>query len=369
MKQLQVKGIKKLVLFISLLVTCYSLPVTLVYADDISARSAIVIDGDTEKILYAKNPNLKLPPASTTKVITAMVVLDRLRPDSIVHVSKNAADSPSVTPHLKAGERYYARDLLYLALMRSINGATVALAEAVAGSEHAFTSLMNEKAFRLGAENTRFANSSGLPGGEQYITAYDLAIIMKESLRYPLIKEILNTKEREFFTMDGRKISLKNTNHLLWTEDSLIGGKTGYTRAAMHCFVCAGKKGNSTLITVVLGESARDNLWNSTLMLLSRGDDVLAQRAEPLIHLTSSSKNPVVYATYKKGGSVGKKAVKAKGKKKSGVKKASKQKAQRIETAKANSKKNKGVRVAKKKGTKKATEKHASSATRKSKRS
>lgn len=352
----------------------YYLPLT-VFANDISARSAIVIDSETEKILYAKNPNLKLPPASTAKVITAMVVLDRLRPDAIVHISQTAANSPSVTPHLKEGERYYVRDLLYLALMRSINGATVALAEAVAGSENAFTVLMNEKAAQLGTENTRFSNSSGLPGGEQYITAYDLAIIMKASLRYPLIRDMLNTKEQEILTLDGRRILIKNTNQLLWSENNVIGGKTGYTKAAMHCFVCAGKKGNNTLITVVLGEPSRDNLWNSTLILLERGDDVLAQRAEPLIHLTSASKKPVVFASYKKKGSTkkNKKTIKTKSKKGSNVKKASvkkdKKRSQTIKTAKkTNLKKNKGVRVVKKKEIKKATEKHASSASRKSQR-
>ncbi|MBI3592553.1 MAG: D-alanyl-D-alanine carboxypeptidase, partial [Nitrospirae bacterium] len=124
------------------------------YAEEIGARAAVVIDGATEKILYAKNPNWKLPPASTTKLVTAMVVLDRVNPESVLTISETAAGTPSVSPRLRAGERFTVREVLHLALMRSVNSAAVALAEAVAGSEEAFTSLMNEKAASIGAENT-----------------------------------------------------------------------------------------------------------------------------------------------------------------------------------------------------------------------
>lgn len=269
------------------------------YADDISARAAIVIDSASDKILYAKNPNLKQPPASTTKLITAMVALDRLNPDSIVTISENAANTPSVSPHLRKGERFSVRDLLYLALMRSVNSAAVALAEAVAGSEDAFVSMMNAKAGHMGAENTRFINASGLPGNDQYITAFDLAIIMKKSLGYPLIREMVNTRAKEIFSESGRRIFVKNTNQLLWTDEENIGGKTGYTRAARHCFVCAAKKGQNTLIVAVLGESARDNLWDDSTVLLAKGYDVLTQKAEPMIYFSSVDERPVVFASYK----------------------------------------------------------------------
>lgn len=269
------------------------------YADEISSRAAVVIDSGSEKILYAKNPNLKQPPASTTKLVTAMVALDRISPDSIVTISAHAANTPSVSPHLRRGEKFTIKDLLYLALMRSVNSAAVAIAEAVAGSEDAFVDMMNNKAVRLGAENTRFINSSGLPGSGQYITAFDLAKIMKESLKYPLIKEIINTRAKEIYSKSGRRIFIKNTNQLLWTDDDNIGGKTGYTMAARHCFVCAAKKGNNTLIAAVLGESSRDNLWKNSELLLSKGYDVLAQRTEPMIYFGAADENPVVFASYK----------------------------------------------------------------------
>jgi D-alanyl-D-alanine carboxypeptidase (penicillin-binding protein 5/6) len=282
-----------------ILLTAYCLLPTIVYADEISAKAVVVIDGASEKILYGKNPNLKLPPASTAKLVTAMVALDRLNPDSIITIGENAANTSSVSPHLMKGERFSVRDLLYLALMRSVNSAAVALAEATAGSEEAFVSMMNDKANHLGSENTRFINASGLPGPDQYITAFDLARIMKESLKYPLIREIINTRAKEIFSESGRRIFVKNTNQLLWTDEENIGGKTGYTRAARHCFVCAAKRGHNTLIAAVLGESARDNLWEDSTVLLSKGYDVLNQKTEPMIYFSSEDERPVVFASYK----------------------------------------------------------------------
>jgi D-alanyl-D-alanine carboxypeptidase (penicillin-binding protein 5/6) len=349
--ELRVKGIKKLILFLSLLFTLllatgyWSLATA---SDDISARAAVVIDSASEKILYAKNPNLKQPPASTTKLITAMVALDRLNPDSIVTISENAANTPSVSPHLRKGERFSVRDLLYLALMRSVNSAAVALAEAVAGSEDAFVSMMNDKASHLGAENTRFVNASGLPGPNQHITAFDLAIIMKKSLGYSLIREVINTRAKEIFSESGRRIFVKNTNQLLWTDEENIGGKTGYTRAARHCFVCAAKRGQNTLIAAVLGEPVRDNLWESSAVLLSKGYDVVAQKAEPMIYLSREYERPVVFASYK---------VDKKHKHKKVISKRHKYKAKKV--AHASHKKNSHAKIDKKK-TKKSSGKEFS---------
>lgn len=292
-------GQKAIIYFLSITLFSFLFFLQNVSADEISARAAIVLDGKTEKILYAKNPHLRVPPASTTKLMTAMVVLDRLSLDSIITVSENAAETPSVTPHLNKGERYTVRDLLYMALMRSINSAAVALAEATAGSEEKFVELMNDKVRKMGLENTKFINASGLPGPDQYITAFDLAVIMKESLRYPTIREIISTKEKDIFSLEGRRLNIKNTNNLLWKDDTIVGGKTGYTKAAGHCFVCAEAKDNNLLISVVLGETMRNNLWESTSVLLSRGYDVLMERIEPSIYLSSVKERPVILASYK----------------------------------------------------------------------
>ena len=269
------------------------------FADDISARAAVVIDGSTGNILYAKNPNVKLFPASTTKLVTAMVVLDRLDPETVVTVSQEAANTPSVSPHLRAGDKLKVKDLLNIALIRSVNSAAVALAEAVSGSEEAFAKLMNAKALSIGAESTRYVNASGLPGDGQHITAFDLALIMKQALCYPMIVEIVNTRAQQIFTEGGRKIFVRNTNHLLWTDEDMVGGKTGYTRAARHCFVCAGHKGDKVLVAAVLGESVRSELWHDASTLLQRGDDVLSKKRESEIYYTSISDSPVVYASQK----------------------------------------------------------------------
>lgn len=270
------------------------------YAGEIQSKAVVVLDGSSGNILYAKNPHLRLPPASTTKLLSAMVVIDRINLDKEVIISKHAANTQSVAPRLKHGDRYTVRDLLYLSLMRSVNGASVALAEAVAGSEEAFVFLMNEKAFMLGLQNTRFINSSGLPGHGQYITAYDLALIMRASLNYPTIREILNTKTKDIYNAEGRQIFLKNTNNLLWKDDYIIGGKTGYTRAAGHCFVCAANKGDATLIVAILGESVREELWINSNALLSKGYDILTMKAEPVIYFSEVKHKPIVYASYKK---------------------------------------------------------------------
>ncbi|MCX8069282.1 MAG: D-alanyl-D-alanine carboxypeptidase [Thermodesulfovibrionales bacterium] len=290
------KQMKKFMVFCLTILLSIGILTTQSKADnDISARAAVAIELKTDRILFAKNPNYKQPPASTTKLVTAMVVLDRLPLDKVVKVSENASSTPTVSPRIRANEHYTVNDLLYMTLMRSINSAAVALAEAVAGSEEEFVRLMNEKAQQIDAENTRFANASGLPGGEQYITAYDLARIMKESLKYPQIREIINTRAKHLTSYEGRKIFLKNTNQLLWDDDGIvIGGKTGYTKAARHCFVSAGQKGDSMIVVALLGESVRDNLWNDTNFLLNRGYDVLEGKAEPMVYFATINENPTM---------------------------------------------------------------------------
>lgn len=243
-------------------------------ASEISAKAAVLVDSLSGEVFYAKNPDLKLPPASTTKLITAMVALDKLDPEAVVTISKKAANTPSVKPHLTAGQKISVKDLLYLALMRSINGAAVALAETVSGSEKAFVSLMNKKAQGVGANNTKFINASGLPGRKQHTTARDLAGLMKESLNYPLISEIINTRIK-MLDVDNKQVLLKNTNYLLWSDDNQIGGKTGYTRAAKHCVVSASRKGERTLIVALLGEPVRDYLWEDAKTLLDKGYEML----------------------------------------------------------------------------------------------
>jgi D-alanyl-D-alanine carboxypeptidase (penicillin-binding protein 5/6) len=237
----------------------------------IPAKAAIVMD-DSGTVLYAKYPNAKLAPASTVKLVTAMVVLDNLTPETRVTISRNAAAVRSIKPRIRTDEEFAVSDLLHLALMKSINSAAVALAEATAGSERDFVPLMNRKAKEIGANTTLFANASGLPKGAQYTTVSDLALIMKHALTYPFIREILGKKEFLITTAEGRDLFLENTNDLLWLQqDNLICGKTGYTGNARHCFVGAVDTEKGLFFTAVLGARSRSSLWKSTLLLAELG--------------------------------------------------------------------------------------------------
>jgi len=234
------------------------------------AKAAVVMDS-FGTVLYAKYPKARLAPASTVKLVTAMVAIDMLKADAVVRISEKAAKVRTIPPRLQPDEELAVIDLLNLALMKSINQAAVALAEAAAGSEEAFVVLMNQKAQEIGARDTLFANASGLPKGKQYSTASDLALIMKAALSYPLIREILATKACMVRTAAGREIFLENSNHLLWEDQTVIIGKTGYTGNARHCFVGAMDTENGMVITAVLGARSRHSLWKATEMLAEIG--------------------------------------------------------------------------------------------------
>jgi serine-type D-Ala-D-Ala carboxypeptidase (penicillin-binding protein 5/6) len=202
-------------------------------------------------------------------------VLEHARLTDVATVSKKAANASPTKIGLKEGDKVTIETLLYSALIRSANDAAVALAEAVAGSERQFVELMNKKAFDIGAEHTKFVNANGLPGKGQYTTAYDLSMIMRQAIQYPVLKNILNTRVAEVSTQSGKTIFIKNTNKLLWSDEDIWGGKTGYTRKAMHCFVCAGGRENETIIVALLGAPSRDVLWKESRDLMAFGMKVM----------------------------------------------------------------------------------------------
>jgi D-alanyl-D-alanine carboxypeptidase (penicillin-binding protein 5/6) len=246
------------------------------------------MDAATGKLLYAKNPDLRLPPASTTKLMTAILSVENLGLNKVVTVSKNASQ---VSPHkagFKEGERVTVEELLYAALLGSANDAAVVLAESVAGSEERFVDLMNSKALFIGARDTHFVNSHGLPGPGQYTTVSDLSRIMQYALYYPKLKQIINTRVAEISTEKGRSIFMRNTNRLLWSEEGLIGGKTGYTRSARHCFVCVAERENDTVVVALLGSPSRSDLWRESGLLLGKGFDILSNGGEPVLYLAKA---------------------------------------------------------------------------------
>jgi D-alanyl-D-alanine carboxypeptidase (penicillin-binding protein 5/6) len=257
-------------------------------ADEIHSKAAVVMGASTGKILYAKNPSLRLAPASTTKLMTAIVAIEKADPSDIVTVSRNASH---VSPHkagFREGDKVTVKTLLYAALVGSANDAAVALAEAVAGSEERFVYLMNSKAIAMGLKDTKFINPHGLPGPGQHITAYDLSKIMSYALRYPKLKEIIGTRVAEVSTENGNAIFLKNTNRLLWSDEDIVGGKTGYTRKARHCFVCAAEREKDTVVVALLGSPSRDELWRESEALVQKGFRAIANNEEPDIYFAKA---------------------------------------------------------------------------------
>jgi len=234
------------------------------------------MDAATGKVIYQKEPDLRLPPASTTKVVTAILTLESGRNlhDSL-SVSKEATRVPASKLYLRPGQSVTIEELLYGIMLASANDASVVLAEGVAGSVERFADLMTKKAHQLGAVNTHFTNPHGLTAPDHYSTARDLAILFRYAMKNPTFREIVQTKFSSVNTtavvrkkVVPRRISVRNHNRLLWNFDGAIGGKTGYTHAAQKCYVGAVQRNGKTLIVAILG--ARDQ-WGDIKRLLEYG--------------------------------------------------------------------------------------------------
>ena len=247
------------------------------FAETILSQAASVIDGSTGELLYAKNSDSLLPPASTAKLMTAIVVMERANLSNMVTISQKVSHVPPWRVGFKKGDRVTIEGLLYAALLKSANDAAVALAEVVAGSEDSFVSLMNQKAVSIGAEHTQFINATGLPGEGQYITALDLSRIMRHAMGYPKIREILATPTATVSTENGKTLFLRNTDKLLKPDEEVIAGKTGYTVSAKHCFVCAAERNRNTVIVSLLGSPSRRNLWKEAKKLIKTGFEAMAR--------------------------------------------------------------------------------------------
>lgn len=289
------KGIKRNYHIFSLAIiliflVCFFLP-SVSYSGKIRSRSAIVVDALTGRTLYSKNPDLRLPAASTVKLMTAILAIENADFSDIVKVSKRASRVSPSKAGLKNGDMVTIKTLLYAALVKSGNDAAVALAEAVAGTEKRFVGLMNSKAIAIGALNTKFKNPHGLPARGQYTTASDLSKIMNYALMYPELREIIGTRAVKVLTENGHALFLKNTNKLLWSDDDLIGGKTGYTRRARHCFVCAAEREERKIIVVVLGSPNRKTLWKESERLIHKGFEVMINGKDSVIYSDKHNDN------------------------------------------------------------------------------
>jgi serine-type D-Ala-D-Ala carboxypeptidase (penicillin-binding protein 5/6) len=246
--------------------------------EELTARSALLMDASTGRVLYQKEADLRLPPASTTKILTAILALEsgRKLTESLT-VSKEATRVPASKLYLRQGQSVSIEELLYGIMLASANDASVVLAEGVAGSVERFGELMTKKAHDVGATNSHFTNPHGLTAPDHYSTAKDLAILFRYAMKNPTFREIVQTKFSSVSTtalvrkkVVPRRISVRNHNRLLWGFDGAIGGKTGYTHAAQKCFVGAVQRNGTTLIVSILG--ARDQ-WGDTKRLLEYGFD------------------------------------------------------------------------------------------------
>ncbi len=246
--------------------------------EDLTARAAILVDSSTGKILYQKEPDLRLPPASTTKIVTAILTLESGRNlKDLLKVSKTATRVPASKLYLRPGQTLTIEDLLYGLLLSSANDASVVLAEGIGGSIEHFAEMMTKKANEIGATNSHFTNPHGLTAPDHYSTARDLALLFRYAMKNATFREIVQTKISSVSSNTlvrkrtiARRISVRNHNRLLWNFDGAIGGKTGYTFAAQKCFVGAVQRNGVTLIVSILG--SRDQ-WGDTRKLLEYGFD------------------------------------------------------------------------------------------------
>ncbi|MEC1540068.1 D-alanyl-D-alanine carboxypeptidase DacF [Bacillus subtilis] len=224
------------------------------------AKSAVLIERDTGKVLYNKNSNERLAPASMTKIMTMLLIMEALDKGKIkmsdkVRTSEHAASMGGSQIFLEPGEEMTVKEMLKGIAIASGNDASVAMAEFISGSEEEFVKKMNKKAKELGLKNTSFKNPTGLTEEGHYSSAYDMAIMAKELLKYESITKFTGTYEDYLRENTDKKFWLVNTNRLIKFYPGVDGVKTGYTGEAKYCLTASAKKGNMRAIAVVFGAS------------------------------------------------------------------------------------------------------------------
>ncbi len=235
----------------------------------INARSAVVIDFESGRVLFEKNAFIKRPMASTTKVMTAIVALENCTLDEIVTVSRRAAMVQGSTIDLSTGEVLSMKELMYGLMMRSGNDASIAIAEHIGGSVEGFIQIMNDKAREIGAYNTRFTTPHGLDETGHYSTAYDMALITRYALKNPTFNEIVKTQSIQV----GKRL-MYNTNEMLMGYEGADGVKTGYTGKAGRCLITSATREDRRFISVVLFCDNRNQRALSSKKILDYTFDV-----------------------------------------------------------------------------------------------
>ena len=257
---------------------CFMMHSVVVFAEGntdlgLNAKSAILMEESTGNILYESNPDERLPIASVTKVMTMLLIMEavdsgKISLDDMVTVSENAMSYGGSTMFLETGEQLTVNDMLKGIAVASANDGCVAMAEHLAGSESAFVDMMNEKAKKLGMENTHFMNTNGLDEDDHYSSARDVAIMSRELMKH---ETIFNYTSIWMDTLRGGKFQLANTNKLIRFYDGANGLKTGSTSKALCCLSAAAKRNDMQLIAVVLGAPTSAERFASAKSLLDYG--------------------------------------------------------------------------------------------------
>lgn len=250
----------------------HAAPKVIPKAPEIAAKSYILVDHNSGKIIAQNNADVPMAPASITKVMTAYVVFSELEEgniklDDMVTVSKKAWKAPGSRMFIKVNSKVSVKELLQGMIIQSGNDASIALAEHIAGSEDTFAALMNQHAQELGLRQTNFLNSTGLPDTDHKTTARDLAILANALIkRFPKFYKWYSTKEYTY-----NNIKQPNRNSLLWRDDSVDGMKTGYTEEAGYCLLSSAKRSNMRLVSVVLGTKSANARAQESQKLLNYG--------------------------------------------------------------------------------------------------
>ena len=240
-----------------------------------NASSAIMVETTTGKILYEKEKNTKRSPASMTKIMTLLLSMEALENGNIklddkVSISSHAASMGGTQIYVEENTKVSVINLLKGIGIASANDAAVAIAEYIGGTEEHFVKMMNDKAKELGCINTTFKNPHGLDEDGHLTTAYDLSLIARELLKYPLALKITSTYE-DYIDVAGENHWLVNTNKLLRFYSGIDGLKTGYTDKALYCLAATMEKNNMRLLTIVMGEKTKDNRSTDTITMMEYG--------------------------------------------------------------------------------------------------
>lgn len=231
----------------------------------VTAEAVIVMDAHDGRIICERNGWERRPPASLTKVMTAVLALELADMDDVFVVSDLAAETGESHIGLRSGEQIKMQDVLYGAMLRSGNDACVVIAENIADSEAHFAQMMNLKARLLGCRDTNFVNSNGLPHEEHYSSCYDLAVMTRYALQNEQFRRIVAAEQYTMRWLNGREKTIRNTNRLLVLYDGAIGVKTGTTNAAGQCLIAAAERDSECYITVVL--KSKDRFGDSSKLL------------------------------------------------------------------------------------------------------